>query len=159
MIEAGELAPEFTLSDQDGHPVSLADFRGRYVVVYFYPKADTPGCTTQACGVRDRSSEYEAANAIVLGVSPDPVAELRAFADKHGLAFTLLSDEDHRVAESYGVWKELDLGGRTLWGNQRSTALIDPLGKVVRVFPEVRPEEHDELVLDALRELEAVAGR
>ena len=159
MIEAGELAPEFTLSDQDGHPVSLADFRGRYVVVYFYPKADTPGCTTQACGVRDRSSEYEAANAIVLGVSPDPVAELRAFADKHGLAFTLLSDEDHRVAESYGVWKKLDLGGKILWGNQRSTALIDPLGNVVRVFPKVRPEEHDELVLGALRELEAVAGR
>jgi peroxiredoxin Q/BCP len=155
MIEAGGPAPEFTLNDQDGHPVSLADHRGRYVVVYFYPKADTPGCTAQACGVRDRSAEYAAANAVVLGVSPDPVPDLRAFADKYGLAFTLLSDADHRVAERYGVWKELDLAGRVLWGNQRSTVLVDPLGNVARVFPEVKPEEHDELVLGALATLDA----
>jgi thioredoxin-dependent peroxiredoxin len=152
MIEAGGPAPEFTLSDQDGNPVRLADHRGRTVVLYFYPKADTPGCTAQACGVRDRSSEYAAANAVVLGVSPDPVPELRAFADKYGLAFTLLSDTDHRVAERYGVWTELDLGDRVLWGNQRSTVLVDPLGNVARVFPEVRPDEHDELVLAALAE-------
>ncbi len=152
MIEAGVPAPEFTLSDQDGKPVSLADHRGRTVVLYFYPKADTPGCTTQACGVRDRSAEYAAANAVVLGVSPDPVSELRAFADKYGLAFTLLSDTDHRVAERYGVWTKLNLGGRVLWGNQRSTVLVDPLGNVARVFPDVRPDEHDELVLAALAE-------
>jgi|SRR4051794_22841960 len=158
VIEPGGPAPEFTLTDQDGNPVSLADHRGRYVVLYFYPKADTPGCTAQACGVRDRSSEYAAANAVVLGVSPDPVEDLRAFADKYGLAFTLLSDTDHQVAERYGVWTELKLGGRVLWGNQRSTVLIDPLGNVVRVFPEVKPEEHDELVLGALADLEAVAG-
>ena len=158
MIEAGGPAPDFTLNDQDGNPVSLADHRGRYVVLYFYPKADTPGCTTQACGVRDRSPEYAAADAVVLGVSPDPVEDLRAFADKHGLAFTLLSDTDHQVAERYGVWKELKLGDRVLWGNQRSTVLVDPQGDVAKVFPEVKPEEHDQLVLGALAELDAVAG-
>jgi peroxiredoxin Q/BCP len=158
MIEAGGPAPEFTLNDQDGNQVSLADHRGRYVVLYFYPRADTPGCTTQACGVRDRSSEYAAANAVVLGVSPDPVPDLRAFADKYGLAFTLLSDPDHQVAERYGVWKELNLGGRVVWGNQRSTVLVDPLGNVASVFPEVKPEEHDGLVLGALAKLDVVVG-
>jgi thioredoxin-dependent peroxiredoxin len=158
MIEPDGPAPEFTLNDQDGNPVSLADYRGRYVVLYFYPKADTPGCTTQACGVRDRATEYAAANAVVLGVSPDPIPDLRAFADKHGLAFTLLSDTHHRVAERYGVWKELNLGGRVLWGNQRSTVLVNPLGNVARVFPEVKADEHDDLVLGALAEMDAVAG-
>ena len=116
MIDAGGPAPEFTLSDQDGVPVSLSSLRGRWVALYFYPKADTPGCTAQACGVRDHSGDYEAANAVVLGISPDPVDELRAFADKYGLAFTLLSDEEHRVADTYGVWDELQFGDLKVWG-------------------------------------------
>ena len=103
-MQPGETAPDFELVNQDGEPVKLSSLRGRNVVLYFYPKADTPGCTTQACGVRDRTAEYDAADAVVLGLSRDPPAKLRKFADKHGLPFTLLSDEDHAVAERYGVW-------------------------------------------------------
>jgi thioredoxin-dependent peroxiredoxin len=157
MIEAGGLAPDFTLSDQDGDQVSLSSLRGRWVVLYFYPKADTPGCTTQACGVRDHTADYEAANAVVLGISPDTVEELRAFADKYGLAFTLLSDEGHEVADTYGVWDELQFGDLKVWGNRRSTVLIDPEGQIATVFPDVKPNEHDQLVLGALGELGAAA--
>ena len=153
MIDAGGPAPDFSLNDQDGGPVDLSDLRGRWVLVYFYPKADTPGCTAQACSARDHSADYEAANAVVLGVSPDPVPNLRAFADKYGLAFTLLSDEGGEVAQRYGVWVEKNRGGRTWYGNQRSSVLVDPEGNVARVFPKVKPAEHDELVLGALREL------
>jgi peroxiredoxin Q/BCP len=159
MIDAGGEAPDFTLSNQDGDPVTLSDLRGRWVALYFYPKADTPGCTKQACGVRDHSADYEAANAVVLGVSPDSVDELRAFADKYGLAFTLLADEGHEVAERYGVWDELSFGERTVWGNHRSTVLVDPEGRVARVFPDVKPDEHDGLLLGALGELGAAAPR
>jgi len=157
LIDAGGPAPDFTLSDQDGDPVSLSSLRGRWVVLYFYPKADTPGCTTQACGVRDHSADYEAANAVVLGISPDPVQELRAFADKNGLAFTLLSDEGHDVADTYGVWDELQFGDLKVWGNRRSTVLIDPDGQIATVFPDVKPNEHDQLVLGALGKLGAAA--
>jgi peroxiredoxin Q/BCP len=143
MIEPGQAAPEFTIPNQDGEPVTLSELRGRHVAVYFYPKADTPGCTKQACGVRDRAAEYEAAGAVVLGVSPDPVADLHAFADKYGLPFTLLSDEGAEVAKLFGVWT-----GHT----QRTTFLIDPEGIVARVFPRVRPDEHDDLLLEALAE-------
>jgi peroxiredoxin Q/BCP len=153
MIDTGQAAPDFTLDDQDGKPVSLSSLRGRWVAVYFYPKADTPGCTAQACGIRDHSADYEAADAVVLGVSPDPVADLRAFADKYGLAFTLLSDEGGEVARRYGAWVERSMRRRTWWGNERSTVLVDPEGTVARVFPKVKPAEHDELVLGALREL------
>jgi peroxiredoxin Q/BCP len=157
MIDPGGTAPDFTLTNQDGERVSLSSLRGRWVALYFYPKADTPGCTKQACGVRDHSADYEAANAVVLGVSPDPVDELRAFADKYGLAFTLLSDEGGRVAETYGVWDELQIGERRVWGNRRSSVLIDSDGRIARVFPDVKPDEHDELLLGALGELGAVA--
>ena len=153
MIDAGGPAPDFTLDDQDGNPVSLSDLRGRWVLVYFYPKADTPGCTKQACSARDHSADYEAANAVVLGVSPDPVAALRAFADKYGLAFTLLSDEGGEVAQRYGAWIEKTNFGRTYFGNQRSSVLVDPDGNVAQVFENVAPLEHDDLVLGALREL------
>jgi len=155
MIDPGGPASDFTLSDQDGDPVALSELRGRWVALYFYPKADTPGCTKQACGVRDHSADYEAANAVVLGVSPDPVPELRAFADKYGLPFTLLSDEEHEVAAAYGVWTEFSIGDQTKWGNERSTVLIDPDGTVARVFPRVDPASHDELVLGALAEVGA----
>jgi thioredoxin-dependent peroxiredoxin len=157
MIETGQSAPEFTLADQDGEPVSLAGLRGRPVVLYFYPKADTPGCTTQACGIRDRRADYDAAGAVVLGVSPDPPARLRAFADRHGLPFTLLSDAGHHVAERYGVWVEKSRNGRTYWGNQRTTFLIDGDGGVAHVIPKATPSTHDDEVLAALGELAARA--
>ena len=155
MIEPGAPAPDFTLNNQDGNAVTLSDLHGRWALVYFYPKADTPGCTAQACSARDHSADYEAANAVVLGVSPDPVKELRKFADKYGLAFTLLSDEGGKVAQQYGVWVEKNKFGRTYFGNQRSSVLVDPDGNVARVFPNVKPAEHDELVLGALAELAA----
>ncbi len=118
MIEAGSPAPDFTLENQDGESVSLSDYRGRSVVLYFYPKADTPGCTTQACGVRDRRADYAAAGAVVLGVSPDPVKRVKKFVDKYDLPFTLLADPDHAVAERYGVWVEKSMYGRTYWGTR-----------------------------------------
>jgi peroxiredoxin Q/BCP len=149
-VEPGDIAPEFELRDQDGETVRLSGLRGQSVVLYFYPKADTPGCTTQACGVRDRTDDYHAAGAVVLGVSPDPPQKLRRFADKHGLAFTLLSDEDHAVAEAYGVWVEKSMYGRTFWGNERTTFVIDPEGKVASVLRKVKPAEHDERVLAEL---------
>ena len=114
---------------------------------------DTPGCTTQACGIRDRSSEYEQAGAVVLGVSPDKPAALRQFADKYGLPFTLLADTEHALAEAYGVWVEKNRYGRTYWGNDRTTFVIDPEGTVARVFPKVSPKTHDDVVLEALGEL------
>src|SRR5215208_2873772 len=153
MIEQGQPAPDFEIPDQDGGPVRLSGLHGKWILLYFYPKADTPGCTAQACGVRDHSADYEAANAVVLGVSPDPVSDLRAFADKYGLAFTLLSDEGGKVAQQYGVWVEKNLYGRNYFGNDRSSVLVDPEGNVARVFPKVKPAEHDQLVLGALREL------
>ena len=153
MPAEGDQAPAFTLPDQSGEEVSLADLRGGWVVLYFYPKADTPGCTTQACGVRDRSGEYERAGARVLGVSPDEVGAVAKFDAKFDLGFTLLADADHAVADDYGVWVEKNMYGRKYMGVQRATFLIDPEGKVAKVFPKVQPKEHDELVLKALGEL------
>jgi thioredoxin-dependent peroxiredoxin len=157
MIQEGAAAPDFTLPDQDGSPVSLADFAGRTVVLYFYPKADTPGCTTQACGIRDHAADYEAAGAVVIGVSPDPVAAVKQFHDGQSLNFTLLADEDHAVCERYGVWGERSLYGKKFMGVQRSTFIIGPDGKVARVFPKVSPKTHDEVVLAALDDLKAAA--
>ena len=156
-MDRGETAPDFALPDQDGNTVRLSDLRGRNVVLYFYPKADTPGCTTQACGVRDRAADYEAANAVVLGVSPDPPEKLRRFADKYGLAFTLLSDEDHAVAEAYGAWVEKSMYGRTFWGVQRTTYVIAPAGRVAHVIPKVSPKTHDDEVLKVLGAMSAAA--
>jgi peroxiredoxin Q/BCP len=150
MASEGDRAPDFELLNQDGETVKLADFEGKNVVLYFYPKADTPGCTKQACSIRDRGREYEAANAVVLGVSPDSPKKLRAFADKYGLPFTLLSDEDHALAEKYGVWVEKKNYGKTYWGNERSTFIIGPEGNIETVLRKVKPAEHDDLVLDAL---------
>jgi peroxiredoxin Q/BCP len=150
VIEPGTVAPDFTLPDQDGNPVHLAGLRGRTVVLYFYPKADTPGCTVQACGVRDRSDEYAAANAVVLGVSPDPPRKLAKFAQKYELGFTLLADPEHEVAEAYGVWVEKSMYGRTYWGNSRTTFVIDAEGVVRHVIPKVTPKTHDDEVLAAI---------
>jgi thioredoxin-dependent peroxiredoxin len=148
--EVGDKAPDFTIPDQNGEPVTLSALRGKNVVLYFYPKADTPGCTTQACGIRDHNADYEHANAVVLGVSPDPVKSIAKFADKFGLAFPLLSDADHAVAEAYGVWVEKSMYGRTYMGNERSTFVIDPDGVITHVFRKVKPAEHDSLALAAL---------
>src|SRR4051812_46687901 len=150
MLAPGDPAPDFTLPDQDGEPISLSGLRGQKVVVYFYPKADTPGCTTQACGIRDHSADYDAAGAAVLGVSPDPVAQVKKFHDKQSLNFTLLADEDHAVAEQYGVWAEKSMYGKTYWGNLRTTFILDEEGVVRHVIPKASPKTHDDEVLTAL---------
>lgn len=151
MIAEDAPAPGFTLTDHRGQTVSLDDFRGETVVLYFYPKAGSPGCTTQACSIRDRAADYDSADAVVLGVSPDPVDDTRRFADEHDLGFRLLSDPDHAVAERYGVWIEKTVEGRSLWGNERTTFVIGPDGRVRRVLRAVKADAHDELVLGALR--------
>lgn len=143
-------APDFEAPNQDGETVRLSDLRGQSVVLYFYPKADTPGCTKQACGIRDRSSEYEGLGAVVLGISPDPPKRLRRFASKYGLPFTLLSDPDHGIARAYGAAKRGSTLGRARSTTQRSSFVIAPDGLVRHVFPNVSPTEHDEIVLGAL---------
>jgi thioredoxin-dependent peroxiredoxin len=153
VLEPGQEAPDFTLPNQDGEPTTLSAFRGAPVVLYFYPKADTPGCTTQARGVRDHRADYERAGATVIGVSPDDVGAVRRFAGKYGLDFTLLADADHEVADLYGVWVEKRMYGRTYMGVQRATFVIDPDGTVAEVMPKVSPKTHDELVLAALAQL------
>ena len=150
MIDPGQEAPDFTLPNQDGEPVALSDLRGRRVVLYFYPKADTPGCTTQACGIRDRGAEYDAAGAVVLGVSPDSVKDVKRFHDKQSLNFTLLADEDHAVCELYGVWGEKSMYGKTYWGAQRATFIIDEEGVIRHVIPKASPKTHDDEVLGLL---------
>lgn len=154
-LSEGDRAPAFTLPDQDGKEVKLSDFKGETVVLYFYPRADTPGCTTQACGIRDRTDEYAAAGARVIGVSPDEPAALKKFDAKHGLGFTLLGDPDHQVADEYGAWGEKSMYGKKYMGMLRSTFIIDPEGKVARVFPKVQPKKHDAIVLKALAQLQA----
>ncbi len=150
MIEPGKKAPDFTLPDQDGNDVSLSDFAGRTVVLYFYPKADTPGCTTQACGIRDRAAEYDAAGATVIGVSPDPVKLVKKFHGGQSLNFTLLADEDHAVCDLYGTWVEKSMYGKKYWGAQRSTFIIDGDGTVVHVIEKASPKTHDDEVLGVL---------
>jgi peroxiredoxin Q/BCP len=154
MPAAGDAAPDFELPDQDGDPVRLSDLRGRPVVLYFYPRADTPGCTTQACGVRDHRDDYAEAGATVLGVSADPVDAIKRFHDGQGLNFTLLSDADHAVCERYGTWVEKSMYGKTYWGVQRATYVIDADGRITHVFPKVSPKTHDEQVLQALTGLQ-----
>jgi thioredoxin-dependent peroxiredoxin len=149
-MDVGMVAPDFELPDQDGNLVRLSDLRGKFIVLYFYPKALTSGCTVQACGVRDRAADYGSANAVVLGVSPDPQKKLREFADKEHLQFTLLGDEGHSVADKYGVWVEKSMYGRKYMGFERSTFVIGPDGKIEHVFRKVKPAEHDGLVLGAL---------
>jgi peroxiredoxin Q/BCP len=157
MLSEGDPAPDFTLRDQNGEEITLSDLRGKTIVLYFYPRADTPGCTTQARGVRDHRADYEAAGARVLGVSPDSVDAISAFADKHGLDFTLLADPDHEVADGYGAWGEKKFYGKTYMGVRRSTVIIGPDGRIARVFEKVSPKTHDEVILGALEELQATA--
>jgi peroxiredoxin Q/BCP len=149
-LTPGDPAPDFTLPDQEGRPVTLSDFKGKAVVLYFYPKADTPGCTTQACGVRDHRADYESADAVVLGVSPDAPKKIVKFDAKYDLGFPLLGDEDHAVAEAYGVWVKKSMYGREYMGNERTTFVISPEGTIKDILHKVKPAEHDELVLGAL---------
>jgi peroxiredoxin Q/BCP len=153
MIEQGQQAPDFELPDQDGRPVKLSDLRGKPVVVYFYPKADTPGCTVQACGVRDHRADYAKVGSVVLGISPDPVKKVKKFHEKYDLDFPLLADEGHAVADAYGTWVEKSMYGKSYKGNERTTFIIDAGGKVAEVLRKVKPAEHDALVLEALHEL------
>ncbi|MEQ9397624.1 MAG: thioredoxin-dependent thiol peroxidase [Longimicrobiales bacterium] len=150
MIEKGSSAPGFTLPSDTEGDVSLSDYRGRTVVLYFYPKDDTSGCTTQACDLRDAMPRFEGVDAVILGVSPDPVSSHAKFRDKYDLNFPLLADEDHAVAEAYGVWKEKKMYGRTYMGIERSTFLIDGNGTVREVWRKVSPKEHLDLLVGAL---------
>ena len=153
MIEEGKKAPAFTLKNQDGKAVKLSDFAGKNVVLYFYPKDNTPGCTTEACDFRDQHGKLEKAGAVVLGVSPDAEKTHLKFAGKFGLPFTLLADPEHEVAEKYGSWGEKTLYGRKFMGIIRSTFLIGSDGKVAKVWPKVKVAGHVDEVLEAVKSL------
>jgi thioredoxin-dependent peroxiredoxin len=153
-IEEGKPAPDFTLPADDGQKVKLKDLRGSPVVLYFYPKDDTPGCTREACAFRDRRAELTKLGAKVLGVSPDDVASHEKFRDKFELNFPLLADEGHKLAEKYGAWREKNMYGKLSWGVQRSTFLIDAQGIVRKIWKKVSVDGHDEQVLAALKELD-----
>jgi peroxiredoxin Q/BCP len=150
-LREGDEAPDFTLRADDGGEVTLSSLRGRQVVLYFYPKDDTPGCTTQACGIRDAYGEFEREGAVVLGVSPDDEASHVKFKAKYHLPFTLLADEGHRVADEYGVWGPKRYMGKTYEGVERSTFVIDAVGNLKRVMRKVKPAGHADDVLEALR--------
>lgn len=149
-IQAGIPAPDFTLQDETGAPRKLSDFRGQPVILYFYPKDDTPGCTTEACNFRDDYSQYQQAGVTILGVSPDSPASHVKFKQKFSLPFPLLADEDHAVADQYGVWGPKKFMGREYEGILRTTFVIDPQGQIVRVFENVKPAEHSRELLAAL---------
>ncbi|MAT70457.1 MAG: thioredoxin-dependent thiol peroxidase [Planctomycetaceae bacterium] len=152
-IEPGKKAPAFTLPADDGSKVKLSDLAGSPVVLYFYPKDDTPGCTREACAFRDRKKDLQKLGAVVLGVSPDTVEKHEKFRDKYDLNFPLLADADHKIAEKYGAWREKNMYGKKSMGIQRSTYLIGADGKVVKVWKAVKVDGHDEQVLAALKEL------
>jgi thioredoxin-dependent peroxiredoxin len=150
VIEEGKPAPDFELPTDSGETIKLSDLRGKPVVLYFYPKDDTPGCTTQACGIRDAYGEFERAGAVVLGVSPDNERSHVKFKDKYELPFTLLADTEHSVAEQYGVWGQKSFAGKKYMGVNRSTFVIDADGNVKRVMRDVKPANHADDVLEAL---------
>ena len=152
-IEPPRKAPAFTLAADDGSKVRLSELQGKPVTLYFYPKDDTPGCTREACAFRDQQSELKKLDVTVLGVSPDGVASHATFRDKYQLNFPLLADEDHKVAEKYGAWREKNMYGKKSMGIQRSTYLIDAEGKVARLWKRVKVDGHDQQVLEALQEL------
>ena len=149
-LEVGDKAPAFTLVDQDGNKVRLSQFKGQPVVLYFYPKADTPGCTTQSCAVRDALPDFKTLKAVALGISPDTPARQKKFDDKYGLGFTLLADEDHEVAEKYGVWGEKVNYGKKYMGIIRSAFVVDEKGKIAYVFYKVSPKATVPKVTEAL---------
>jgi peroxiredoxin Q/BCP len=152
-LAVGDKAPAFALKDQDGKTVRLSSFKGKPVVVYFYPKADTPGCTQQSCNVRDAFPQLKKLKAVALGISPDPVAKQKKFDDKYDLGFPLLSDEDHKVAEAFGVWQQKSLYGRKFMGIVRSAFVIDGKGKLAGVFYKVSPKDTVPKSVEVLKEL------
>jgi peroxiredoxin Q/BCP len=152
MLKEGTTAPAFKTTDANGEAVSLKDLRGQKVVLYFYPKDDTPGCTKEACSFRDDFAKFKKRGIAVLGVSPDSEKSHKKFETKYKLPFTLLADTDHAIAESYGVWGEKKFMGRTYMGVQRTTFLIDEKGKIKKVFEKLKPEEHASEVLEAFAE-------
>jgi peroxiredoxin Q/BCP len=158
MPAVGDRAPEVALSDDSGTLHRLSDQRGRWTILYFYPRDDTPGCTVEACAFRDANDTIVERGADVWGVSPQGAASKRAFREKFGLPFTLLADEDHQVADAYGAWVEKQNYGKTYWGTARTTFLVDPDGRIARVWPKVRPEGHADEVLAALDEAQAGRG-
>lgn len=153
MLEAGTQVPEFSLPDQDGKTHQISDYRGKWVVLYFYPKDLTSGCTTEACNFQDSLPNFTKIDAEILGVSKDPVKQHRKFADKHALKFTLLSDENNNVCEQFGVWQKKSMYGKEYMGIVRSTFIIDPEGKIAKTYPKVSVKQHHEEVLNDLNAL------
>jgi thioredoxin-dependent peroxiredoxin len=152
-LAEGDAAPDFQMPATAGRTVSLGSYKGKPFILYFYPKADTPGCTTQACGVRDHRADYAKVGSVVLGISPDTVKKVKKFHEKYDLDFALLADEGHAVADEYGVWVEKSMYGKKYFGNERTTFIIDSDGKIAEVLRKVKPAEHDALVLKALQEV------
>jgi peroxiredoxin Q/BCP len=153
-LQPGDPAPDFTLPDQNGVPHALSDYRGGWVVLFFYPKDDTPGCTREACSFRDRYAEIQALGATVIGISVDPVSRHARFVTKYSLPFTLLSDAEKEIVREYGVWGEKRFMGRVFDGSHRVSFLIDPEGRIARVYPKVKPDQHTEEVIRDLVELQ-----
>ncbi|HAM41038.1 MAG TPA: thioredoxin-dependent thiol peroxidase [Candidatus Omnitrophica bacterium] len=158
-LAVGQKAPEFQLSDQEGEPVKLAEFRGKKVVLYFYPKDDTPGCTKEACSFQEHLRKVAARHTVILGVSRDDTASHQRFAKKYRLTFPLLSDVDASVCKAYGVYKQKSLYGRTYLGIERTTVIIDEAGRIAKIFPKVKVEGHTQEVLQALEHASAPACR
>lgn len=152
MLQIGDNAPDFTALTDSGEKIRLKDFRGKKVILYFYPKDDTPGCTREACDLRDSSAKLAKQGAIVLGVSVDGVASHAKFKSKYGLPFPLISDEDHKIVEAYRVWKEKSMYGRKYMGTERTTFLIDEKGKIARIFEKVKVDGHAQALLEAVSE-------
>jgi thioredoxin-dependent peroxiredoxin len=153
LLNIGDISPNFTLQNQNGKDVSLSAFRGKYVVLYFYPKDNTPGCTTQGCLFRDYNDVIQEQGGVVLGVSADSIDSHTKFRDKHGFQFDLLSDPDHKVSEMYNTWGEKKIFGKIIQGMRRSTFLIDPNGKIVKIWPKADPKTN---AIDALNEIQAL---
>ena len=151
-VEVGKIVTDFTLPNQTGEEISLSDYKGKYVILYFYPKDMTPGCTTQACDFRDNHEKFSDLDAVILGVSPDPVEKHQKFIDKHDLPFELLADEDQKLAEEFDVWKLKQNFGKEYYGIERSTFVIDKEGKLVKEYRKVRVKGHVEEALEDLRE-------
>ena len=153
MVEEGKIAPDFSLPNADGELIKLSSFKGKNIVLYFYPKDNTPGCTKQACDFRDSIQNYDAVNAVVIGISPDDEASHRKFRDKFDLPFLLLADPDRKAIEAYGVWKEKNMYGKKYMGIQRSTFLISEEAKVLKSWPKVKVPNHASEVLEELKKL------
>lgn len=152
MLEEGKKAPAFDLLNQDGNKISLKDFSGKKIVLYFYPKDDTSGCTKEACSFRDSFPKFKKSDAVILGVSPDSVKSHKKFAEKYDLNFDLLADEDKKVVQLYDVWKEKSMYGRKYMGVERTTFIIDEKGKIKKIFPKVKVDGHEKEVLEALKD-------